>query len=54
MMGDGVIDIPRIRGWMEAAGYGGHAEVEIFSERWWSLPAAEVVATCQDRYRHVV
>ena len=26
-MGDGVIDIPRIRGWMEAEGYAGFSEV---------------------------
>ena len=31
MMGDGVIDLPLIRGWMEAAGYRGLHEVEIFS-----------------------
>ena len=33
MMGDGVIDLPRIRSWMEAAGYRGFHEVEIFSAR---------------------
>ena len=33
MMGDGVIELPRIRGWVEAAGYPGLIEVEIFSER---------------------
>ena len=31
MMGDGVIDIPAIRGMIEAAGYDGPIEVEIFS-----------------------
>jgi len=31
MMGDGVIDLPRIRSWVEAAGYTGFQEVEIFS-----------------------
>ncbi|HET8726503.1 MAG TPA: sugar phosphate isomerase/epimerase family protein [Alphaproteobacteria bacterium] len=51
MMGDGVIDIPRIRGWVEAAGYDGHHEVEIFSaENWWKRDPAEVVATCKERY----
>ena len=33
MMGDGVIDLRRIRGWVEAAGFAGYSEVEIFSER---------------------
>ena len=31
MMGDGVIDLPLIRSWVEAAGYAGFQEVEIFS-----------------------
>lgn len=55
MMGDGVIDIPRIRGWVEAAGYRGFNEVEIFSERnWWKRDPAEVVETCIDRYKNFV
>ncbi|MDJ0951165.1 MAG: sugar phosphate isomerase/epimerase family protein [Alphaproteobacteria bacterium] len=54
MMGDGVVDIPRIRGWMEAAGYHGFAEVEIFSaETWWKKPADEVLATCVERLSFV-
>ena len=36
MMGDGVVDLQRIRGWFEAAGFHGPQEVEIFSaENWW-------------------
>lgn len=55
MMGDGVIDIPRIRGWVEATGYRGFNEVEIFSERnWWQKDPDEVVTTCIDRYTHFV
>jgi len=55
MMGDGVIDIRRIRGWMEAAGYEGMCEVEIFSARnWWQRPPDEVVRTCIERHRTVV
>jgi sugar phosphate isomerase/epimerase len=50
MMGDGVVDLPRIRGWMEAAGYGGQHEVEIFSERWWSTDPDAVLATCRARH----
>jgi len=52
MMGDGVIDLPRIRAWVEAAGYGGLHEVEIFSERvWWRRDADEVLAVCKERHR---
>jgi hypothetical protein len=35
LMGEGVIDIRKIRGWVEAAGFKGFNEVEIFSNRWW-------------------
>jgi sugar phosphate isomerase/epimerase len=35
--GEGVIDIPAIRGMVERAGYaGGFAEVEVLSHRWWA------------------
>ena len=55
MMGDGVIDIRRIRGWVEAAGYSGCCEVEIFSALdWWKRDADEVLATCIERHRTVV
>ena len=55
MMGDGVIEIAKIRGWVEAAGFGGYSEVEIFSSRdWWQRPADEVLATCIERHRSAV
>ncbi len=54
MMGDGVIDIARIRGWVEDAGYDGYHEVEIFSqENWWKRDPDEVVGTCIERHRTV-
>lgn len=37
LMGEGCIDIPRIRGWVEKAGFGGFVEVEIFSNRLWAM-----------------
>ena len=49
MMGDGVIDLPLIRNWVEAAGYAGFQEVEIFSNDWWSRDADEVLRTCVER-----
>jgi sugar phosphate isomerase/epimerase len=52
MMGDGVIELPKIRGWMEAAGYGGMHEVEIFSTLdWWKRDADEVLRVCKERHR---
>jgi sugar phosphate isomerase/epimerase len=54
MMGDGVIDLRRIRSEVEAWGFDGYVEVEIFSENWWSRPMDEVIATCIERHRSVV
>jgi len=55
MMGDGVIEIRKIRGWVEAAGFAGYSEVEIFSSfDWWKRPADEVLLTCIERHRSVV
>jgi sugar phosphate isomerase/epimerase len=55
MMGDGVIEIAKIRAWVEAAGFAGYSEVEIFSSLdWWKRPADEVLATCIARHRSVV
>ncbi|MFO1413217.1 MAG: sugar phosphate isomerase/epimerase family protein [Burkholderiales bacterium] len=51
MMGDGVIDLPLLRSWMEAAGYRGFHEVEIFSTRWWQRDPDEVLGTCKARHR---
>ncbi len=52
MMGDGVIDIPLIRSWVEAAGYRGFHEVEIFSAgNWWRRDPLEVLATCRERHQ---
>jgi sugar phosphate isomerase/epimerase len=54
MMGDGVIDLRRIRRAVEDQGYGGLIEAEIFSERWWAEPIDRVLATCVERFRTVV
>ena len=55
MMGDGVIDIPKIRGWVEAQGFNGFSEVEIFStENWWQRDHSEVLETCIARHRSAV
>ena len=50
MMGDGIIDLPLIRSWVEAAGYQGFQEVEIFSDLdWWKRDPDEVLRTCKER-----
>jgi sugar phosphate isomerase/epimerase len=55
MMGDGVIDIPQIRGWVEAQGFEGYSEVEIFSiNNWWQRGCEEVLDICIARHLTVV
>ena len=50
MMGDGVIDLKAIRSMIEAAGYHGPQEVEIFSQdNWWKRPGDEVLTVIKDR-----
>lgn len=50
MMGDGVIDIPRIRSWVEDAGFVGLNEVEIFSTAdWWQRDPDEVLRVLVER-----
>lgn len=54
MMGDGAIDIKSVRRAVEAEGFAGYSEIEIFSEDWWSKPIDEVLRTCIERHRTVV
>jgi sugar phosphate isomerase/epimerase len=54
MMGDGVIDIKSIRAAVEAQGFAGYSEIEIFSHGWWDRPMDEVLATCIERHKSVV
>ena len=54
MMGEGVIELKKLRGLVEGGGYRGPVEVEIFSDRWWSAPIEEVLDQCAIRYGTVV
>ena len=36
LMGEGCINIREISNWVDATGFTGHREVEIFSHKWWS------------------
>jgi sugar phosphate isomerase/epimerase len=36
LMGEGCINIREISDWVDAAGFAGHREVEIFSNKWWA------------------
>ena len=53
MMGDGHIELRRLREAVEASGYTGPIECEIFSEAIWNTPGDEVVALMKKRYVEV-
>lgn len=48
LMGEGCIDIPRIRSWVEEAGFNGFNEVEIFSKRHWERDQHEWLGAIKD------
>jgi sugar phosphate isomerase/epimerase len=50
MMGDGVIELRKVRGAVERAGYGGPIEVEIFNEEVWNTPVDELLPLMKERY----
>lgn len=50
LMGQGVIEIRRLREAVEAAGYKGPIEVEIFNEQLWQTPIDDAVQMIQDAY----
>jgi sugar phosphate isomerase/epimerase len=55
MPGDGVIDLRAIRAMVEATGYAGHCDVEIFSAQdWWKREPSEVLRICLERHQSVV
>jgi len=54
MMGDGVIDIKRLRAVVEAQGYIGYSEIEIFSNAWWEKPMGDVLKTRIEWHKTVV
>jgi sugar phosphate isomerase/epimerase len=51
MIGDGCIDLRRLRGAVDAAGFAGHIEVEIFNEALWALPGADILELVVTRFR---
>jgi sugar phosphate isomerase/epimerase len=53
MMGDGVIDFKGFRRAVEAAGFSGPQEVELFSHDWWNKSGDEVIAMCIERFNSV-
>jgi sugar phosphate isomerase/epimerase len=54
LMGDGVIDIPKIRQWLETAGYKGRYEVEIFSTDYWQGNQEDYLGLMKEKFQHHV
>jgi len=55
MMGDGVVELKKIRGWVEDAGFAGFSEVEIFSNLdWWQRTGSETLNVCIERHKQAV
>lgn len=50
MMGDGVIELRRLRELVDSAGYIGPIEVEIFNEAVWRMPESEVMDLIRTRF----
>ncbi|WP_409342598.1 sugar phosphate isomerase/epimerase family protein [Paenibacillus sp. MBLB4367] len=50
MMGDGVIELRKIRHAVEAAGYKGPIEVEIFNKDIWAMAGDDAIALMKERY----
>lgn len=50
LMGEGCIDIKKIRGWVEEAGFDGFNEVEIFSTIYWQQDQQQFLQKITDAY----
>jgi sugar phosphate isomerase/epimerase len=50
LMGEGCIQIRRIRGWIESAGFSGFHEVEVFSRRHWASDQARYLEAIKAAY----
>ncbi len=50
LMGQGCINIPQIRSWVEVAGFTGDIEVEIFSTEWWATNQHQFVQRIKQAY----
>lgn len=50
LMGEGCIDLRGIRSLVEAAGFDGFREVEVFSDRWWNRDQDEFLAAIKAAY----
>jgi len=50
LMGEGCVPLRRIRGWVEATGFDGFNEVEVFSDRYWAMDQGEFLGRIVEAY----
>ncbi len=50
LMGEGCINLPQIRGWVEDNDFDGFIEVEIFSNRYWAMDQDRFLEMIKDAY----
>jgi sugar phosphate isomerase/epimerase len=50
LMGEGCINIPEIRSWVEVTGFSGYNEVEIFSNKFWATNQKEYLEKIKKAY----
>jgi len=50
LMGDGCINVPEIRSWVEEAGFKGYNEVEIFSDKYWATDQKSYLEKIKQAY----
>lgn len=50
LMGDGCINVPEIRSWVEESGFRGYNEVEIFSDKYWAMDQFEYLEKIKEAY----
>ena len=50
LMGEGCIPVSRITGWIEEAGFKGPVEVEIFSEKYWSMDQEDYIELIKESF----
>jgi sugar phosphate isomerase/epimerase len=50
LMGDGCINVKKIRGWVEETGFSGYNEVEIFSDKYWAANQNEYLEKIKNAY----
>ena len=52
LMGDGIINVEQIRGWVEDTGFNGFNEVEIFSTKYWNMDQQDFLKLIIEKYLH--